>query len=340
MAAQVDPVRAIADAVLYEGYVLWPYRRSALKNQRRWTFGGVYPRAHSEGREDDPWSMQTQCLLEASADARVGVSVRFLQVVERQVARVTPGGGLEPIDELTVAGERHLSWSEATEREIAVRQLSLAELTSGYTAAIEVPSESREEPLEDEAGERLGVLVRSWKELEGAVEIAAQELRSRLWRVSARIVNSTPFEGDSRDEALERTFCSTHTVLHASAGAFVSQTDPPDELRDLAEACTNDNTWPVLVGAPDDRSTVLSSPIILEDYPRIAPESPGDLFDGGEIDQMLVLNILSLTDEEKAEMRDSDPRTREILERTEALTPEQLLNLHGAVREFGMARER
>ena len=85
---------------------------------------------------------------------------------------------------------------------------------------------------------------------------------------------------------------------------------------------------------------MLSSPIILEDHPRIAPESPGDLFDGGEIDQMLVLNILSLTDEEKAEMRDSDPRTREILERTEALTPEQLLNLHGAVREFGMARER
>jgi hypothetical protein len=55
-----DPVRAIADAVLYEGYVLWPYRRSALKNTHRWTFGGVYPRAHAEGREagDDPWTMQ------------------------------------------------------------------------------------------------------------------------------------------------------------------------------------------------------------------------------------------------------------------------------------------
>ena len=340
MAAPVDPVRAIADAVLYEGYVLWPYRRSALKNQKRWTFGGVYPRAHSEGREDDPWSMQTQCLLEASADTRVEVSVRFLHVVERQVARVTPEGDLEPVDELTVAGERHLSWSEATEREIAVRPLSLEELTGGYTAAIEVAAASREEPLADEAGERLGVLVRSWKELRGAVEIAAQELRSRLWRVGVRIVNTTPFEGGSREQALERTFCSTHTVLHASPGAFVSQTDPPDALRELAEACTNDNTWPVLVGDPDDRSTVLSSPIILEDHPRIAPESPGDLFDGGEIDQMLVLNILSLTDEEKAEMRDSDPRTREILERTEALTPEQLLNLHGAVREFGMARER
>ena len=75
---------------------------------------------------------------------------------------------------------------------------------------------------------------------------------------------------------------------------------------------------------------MLASPIILEDHPRIAPESPGDLFDGGEIDEMLVLNILALTDEEKAEMRASDPRARAILERTEALTPEQLMRLHGA----------
>jgi hypothetical protein len=85
---------------------------------------------------------------------------------------------------------------------------------------------------------------------------------------------------------------------------------------------------------------MLSSPIILPDYPEIAPESPGDLFDGGEIDQLLILNILSLTDEEKAEMRAADPRTREILERTESLSEEELMRLHGAIREFGMARSR
>jgi hypothetical protein len=92
-----------------------------------------------------------------------------------------------------------------------------------------------------------------------------------------------------------------------------------------AADCDNVGTWPVLVG--DD--TMLSSPIILEDHPRIAPESPGDLFDGGEIDGLLALNIMSLTDEEKAEMRATDPRTREILERTEALTEEQMLRLCG-----------
>jgi hypothetical protein len=83
---------------------------------------------------------------------------------------------------------------------------------------------------------------------------------------------------------------------------------------------------------------MLASPIILEDHPRIAPESPGELFDGGEIDQMLVLNILSLTDEEKAEMRDTDPRAREILERTEGLTQDELMRLNGAIREFWLAR--
>src|SRR5205814_1896667 len=74
-----DAARRIADAVLYEGYVLWPYRRSALKNQRRWTFGGVYPQTWSAAAPDDPWGAQTQCLLEG-VDAAVAVHVRFLQV--------------------------------------------------------------------------------------------------------------------------------------------------------------------------------------------------------------------------------------------------------------------
>jgi hypothetical protein len=143
--------------------------------------------------------------------------------------------------------------------------------------------------------------------------------------VTVTIANTTPFAGGSREEALERTLCSSHTVLR-SDGDFVSMTDPPDELRAEAAGCGSEGAWPVLVG---DTHTMLSSPIILEDHPRVAPESPGDLFDGGEIDQLLILNILSLTDEEKAEMRASDPRTREILERTEGLSDEELMALGG-----------
>jgi hypothetical protein len=176
--------------------------------------------------------------------------------------------------------------------------------------------------------------VRTSSPLEGDVEIAARELRPGLHRLSVEIANRTPFPEGSREEALERTFCSTHTVLTADGAQFVSLTGPPDELRAEAEACRNEGTWPVLVGEPGRRDTLLSSPIILEDHPRIAPESPGDLFDGGEIDGLLTLNILSLTDEEKAEMRDSDPRTREILERTENLSEEEMMRLHGAIRDL------
>jgi hypothetical protein len=96
-----------------------------------------------------------------------------------------------------------------------------------------------------------------------------------------------------------------------------------------ATACWNAGCWPVLVGEPGQTDTMLASPIILEDHPRIAPESPGDMFDGGEIDQLLVLNILALTDEEKAEMAACDPRAAEILARVENLDPEQLMCLHG-----------
>ncbi|MGI8439585.1 MAG: hypothetical protein ACR2NV_05190 [Thermoleophilaceae bacterium] len=334
----MDEVRKIADAVLYEGYILWPYRRSAMKNQQRWTFGGVYPEAYSRARgEDDPWTMQTQILVEGGDDASVEVRVRFLHVVERQVAAHT-GDDLELVDELTVDGRRHLSWDEAAEREVTAPGLRLAALKTPERMEISVPTGSEREELLDAEGGIAGEVLRSWRSLAGAVEIRAERLRPRLHRLTIRIVNQTPWEGGRREDALRHTFVSTHTSVSAADGELVSLTDPPEDLRAEAEACENSGTWPVLVGTEGERHTLLSSPIILPDYPQIAPESPGDLFDAGEIDQMLVLNILSLTDEEKEEMRDSDPRTREILERTAALSPEEMMSLHGAIREFQAVR--
>jgi hypothetical protein len=284
----MDPVRKIADAVLYEGYILWPYRRSALKNTRRFTFGSLEPGG----------TMRTEVLVEGGGS--VEVTVRFLQEVRRQLYR-----GSEPVDELTVDGERYLSWDEATEREISVSD------TGRFPIAVAA----------GEAGERVAedvTLVRSWGALEGELAVAAEELRPGLARLSAEISNTTADDG---------TFFSTHTILRARDGAFVSSLDA-----EAGEACSNEGTWPVLVGEPGERHTMLSSAIILEEYPRVAAESPGDLFDGAEIDQLLTLNILGLTDEEKAEMRATDPRAREILERTESLTQEELMRLHGVMR--------
>ncbi len=336
----MDAVKKIAETVLYEGYVLWPYRRSARKNQQRWTFGGVYPRAYSEARdEDDPWIMQTQCLVSGDEESTVEVKVRFLHVTERRVGRKI-GETLEFVEELRVGGELYLSWDEATEREVALGRFKLFELLgSPKRVGIDIPAGDREEPLVEPTGEAVGALVREWRTLCGTVEVEAEPLREELFKVTVRITNTTPWGGEDRESTLKQTFVSTHTALEVGGGEFVSLMDPPEEFREAVRECENLKTWPVLVGKEGERSMLLSSPIILYDYPQIAPESPGDLFDGGEIDQLLVLNILTLTDEEKEEMRASDPRTREILDRCESLSSEELMNLHGAVREFRMLRE-
>ncbi len=313
--ARADAVRRLADAVLYEGYLLWPYRKTALKNQHRFTFGGVYPPAF-----EDRSSLQAQLLIQGQHDADVDVRVRFLHLVRRQVLRIVPGGPPEPVEELEAAGRRWVSWDEAVEREVA-------------PGPIELPAG---EEIEHIPG---GMVRRTWRALTGEVSLSSEILWGGLSRVTLRVSNNSPWAGTSREDALRETFCSTHAVLRTGA-AWVSLTDPPSELRAAADGCENAGLWPVLVGEPGERSTVLASPIILSDHPEIAPESPGDLFDSGEIDQMLVLNILAMTDPEREAMRASDPRARAILERTESLTPQEIMRLNGAVRDFQMVRER
>src|SRR5687767_11473751 len=77
-----EAVARVADAILYEGYLLYPYRRSALKNRRRWDFGIVYP----PGREADnePSCLQIECLVESAIDPAVETQVRFLHISNRE----------------------------------------------------------------------------------------------------------------------------------------------------------------------------------------------------------------------------------------------------------------
>jgi hypothetical protein len=264
------------------------------------------------------------------ADPRVDVRVRFLQVVERRVAKRLWDGSLELVDELRVGSERVLAWDEAREREVLLADVPAR---GSHRAPVDIPAGEECEPL---AG---GVVVRRWQPLQGTLDVGMEHLHDGVFRLTAVVSNTLPWLAGDRDAALRQTFVSTHTILTAHDAQFVSLTDPPPELKSLAGGCENVGTWPVLAGEEGDRRTLLSSPIILYDYPRIAPESHGDLFDAGEIDQLLALNILTLTDEEKSEMRATDPRVRQILERTEALTAEDLMGLHGTIRELRILRE-
>jgi len=140
-----------------------------------------------------------------------------------------------------------------------------------------------------------------------------------------------------RDKILLSSMVSAHAILGVEDGEFISLLEPPAALAEVAAQCSNEGVWPVLAG--DGSTTVLSSPIILYDYPQIAPESAGSLFDSTEIDEILSLRILTLTDAEKREMRQSDDRARQILERTENMPDEQFAKLHGVLRGMTSLKE-
>jgi len=289
---KMDAVEKIANAVLYEGYMLYPYRASAVKNQHRFNFGVLYPPQYCERQQGgaDACEMQTECLVLASAGLApaVEVKVRFLQLIEREDRQ------------------------EGIERDICTPACDLESIAARPHHQSFV-----------------------FEPLTGELELAASRASDALYKITLTIRNCADYEntqaGD-RAEALLRSLVSVHSILHVSGGTFLSSIDPPENFRDAAAQCRNLGTWPVLAGEEGQQDMVLSSPIILYDYPQIAPESPDDLFDGTEIDEILALRILTMTDQEKLEVRNGDERARLILERTEGLPAEHFQKLHGALR--------
>jgi hypothetical protein len=335
---------AIARAVLYEGYILYPYRPSSIKNQQRWTLGGIFPRDFADRSGSDPCTMQTQCLVQGR-DPVVDIRVRFLHLVARQVGTLTEPApelaadtepAFTPVQSLDIDEARFVTWEEAIEREVVAPNLMLRALFEcPAVMRFDVPGTRQFEPLRRRDRQVAGVLLRTTLPLQAELTVSAEPLGSELFRLTARIENTTscePCEIADRNRAQRRAFASTHAILAVHGGHWVSLMDPPEDLRKAAASCGNQGTWPVLVGEAGSTDTLLSSPIILYDYPQIAPESPGDFFDGTEIDEMLTLRILTMTDEEKREMAAADPRARALLERTEAMTPMEIGRLHGTLR--------
>jgi hypothetical protein len=345
-------VNKIVEAVLYEGYILYPYRPSSRKNRQRFTFGRVYPKAYSVAQKcAEPHLMRTQCLMVSQSESpRLEVSVRFLQVTAREILSlrepipdlpVSLSQSLaEVVPELVVDGRRFLTWQEGVEREVSFSPQNPGEIcNTACRLEFEFPAGENLEAIRNDQGSIAGLIRRRQEQLKGEVLLQAKELRPGLFKITADVVNQSPVAEDelgNQEAVLLKTLASTHTVLHLAEAEFISLMDPPPSLRELVASCKNEGTWPVLVGdeGSGDCSTMLSSPIILYDYPKIAPESPGDLFDGTEIDEILTLRVMTMTDAEKEEMRQLEPRARRILERTESLPEDHLLKLHGALREL------
>jgi hypothetical protein len=338
----------IAKAVLYEGYMLYPYRPSSVKNQQRWNFGVLVPQSYSAAQKgSEAWTMQTECLVGAGSLTTLEIRVRFLHLVARSVGELTtptvePPAGDAPefhlVARLEVAGRVYQAWQEAVEREVIlpvcrVESLVEAPLSQSFT----FPASKQFEYLREGEDPIGGVIIREQIALHGMLEVRSERLRDGFFKISVRIRNRTPFAAAhqaTREDALLSSLASTHTVLGVQHGSFISQIAPPEQITDLTSSCENVGTWPVLVGEEGQCDTLLSSPIILYDYPKIAPESAGDLFDGTEIDEILSLRIMTLTDDEKREMSQSDERARQMLERTETMPVEQLMKLHGVLRNL------
>ncbi|MGA4787665.1 hypothetical protein [Nocardia sp. AB354] len=308
--------RAVADAVLYEGYLLYPYRADARKNRCRWQFGVLGPvGAHASGLGEES-ELTGQMPIAPDGDPVLRFTLRFLQLQHR-----------------AAAGTTRPDWDEAVEREVTVGPCAPVAVTVPF----EVPGGRDTESLVDPATGRADV-VRTRRPLRGEFELAvATEGGYPILTVTVR---NTGEPATDRRDALARSMLGAHVIAEAAGAEFVSLLEPPPEAEAAVARCVQHRCFPVLAGPPGDRSLMLISPIILYDHPEIAEQSQESLYDATEIDEILTLRVMAMTDEEKAAARATDPRAARIVDNCDAMTAEQMARLHGVLRDPGAGQNR
>jgi hypothetical protein len=336
-ADHLDHARRVADAVLYEGYLLYPYHKAAQKNQVRFQFGVLMPPGYASVDACEPTVSQTECLLECRDDAEVRVLVRFLHLQRRQVQSVSPDNGeLHDAGTLDVDGTEHTSWDEAAEREQRITVAVGSLLAGDKNMEFHIGSGESTEDLTDSRGRLAGRLVRRWCALDGVIRLHAERVAGpyQALKLRVRLENcTTPLAGiQTRSDGLRHALIAAHSLIGVPGGTFLSMTDPPEWAAAEVAACENIGTWPVLAGPDDCRDLMLSSPVILYDHPEVAAESAGDLFDATEIDEILTLRTLTLTETEKRQARATDSRAADLIDRLDDMPPEMLERMHGAIR--------
>jgi hypothetical protein len=326
--------RSVADAVLYEGYVLYPYRASSRKNQVRFQWGVLTPRGFSEAEGSERWSARTECVIDPGPAPMLTVRIRCLQAQHRSIEKAEENGEFAPVDFLEIGGTLHVDWDEAVDRVIDIGPLWLLTIEdSDHVEAFSFPGGTEVEEICGDDDALVGRFVRQREIVQGAARISVNRIDGALpyVKVAVTVENTTPWKGSGlhRDDAMGHSLIAVHTMLAVDDGKFVSLFDPPEGAEEVVKTCRSDGSYPVLIGADD---VVLASPIILYDHPEVAPQSPGDLYDSLEIDEILALRVMTLTDEEKSEARGTDPRAAAIIDRCDGLSPETMSQLHGQMR--------
>ncbi|MGY4868563.1 hypothetical protein [Mycolicibacterium elephantis] len=315
--------RAVADAVLYEGYLLYPYRAGSRKNQSRWQFGVLGPPGAADTGIGEDSSLSAQVLLRPHGLPWISGAVRFLQLQHRGTERDLGDGRFAPVEELTAGAQAWLRWDEAVEHEIPIDRFPAPSLPR--TVEIVVPAGDEVEVVDG------GRLVRTRRQLRGLLSISA-EPDGDLLRLTFEIRNTATPVAD-KDQAIATSLIGTHLLIEVSGGEFISLLDPPDAAADAVARLRQHRCFPVLAGPPGSGQLMLASPIILYDHPQIAEQSAGALYDSTEIDEILTLRVMTMTDEEKAQARATDPLAAQIIDRCDSMSPEAMLNLHGVLRD-------
>ncbi len=329
-----EQVRPLADTVLYEGYVLYPYRADDAKNVVRWQFGVLAPQGYTALDPSERSALASDLLLEGRA-ARVHLRVRFLQVQRRTVHTVVDGAS-QQVPELRLADRTYLPFDEAVAQEVDLRFAVGDALAADVVHEQTVPG-----GVDDEAVDG-GRLRRERRPVTVRTTVRAEGLPGPygVIRLRLRVANATAWPGSDvqnptdagRPDALRSALVAAHVLARLEGGRFVSLTDPPEWASGYVRECHQEGIWPVLVGDEGSTDMVLCSPIILYDHPQVAPESTTAFFDATEMDEMLSLRTLTLTDDEKRAVRATDPRTADLIDQVETLPAELMDRLHGAVR--------
>ncbi len=316
-----DRARIVADAVLYEGYLLYPYRGTSSKNQSRWQFGVLGPSGAADAGLGEDDTLAAEFLVDGAQ--AITLVVRFLQLQHRRPERELADGEFEPVDELTTPAGSWLTWDEAVECEISFGPFAFDDGPRMMPVTADVATDI--EPLDG------GRLVRERHEVRGILTVAS-EPDGDLRRVSVRVSNIGATASDKND-AIARSMIGTHIIAEVVGGQFISLLEPPPAATDAVSRCRQHRCFPVLAGPPGTHDMLLISPIILYDHPEVAEQSNTALYDCTEIDEILTLRVMTMTDEEKAQARATDPRAAAIIDQCDAMSPEAMARLHGVLRD-------
>ena len=295
MTALDDLIRTL----LYEGYALYPYRSSALKNKTAIPFGILYPESYCRLNPYKNNKMQTQCLLPGDMETKVKISYQFLHLSQAGMA----------VQHAPFALEREVTSDWLRLEDIRRKKINIPFCFSDTSNANEPHT----------------------LYINGFISVSAERIenKSGAFRLTTTIQNKTALNDENRQSIEKVSFVATHAIL-STTGRFISLQDPGPDWEDESALLKNLNCFPVIFD--DNASILLSSPVALYDRPQIHGQSSGDLFDGTELEEALILHLQVLTDDEKKELK-RDDKLNIMLNRMETVSPEHLFTIHDFLKE-------